>query len=183
MAHAFNGPNDLWIAPDGSIYFTDPFYRRPYWKNSQKRNPNEDVYRLNPEHNELTVVAGDFERPNGIVGTPDGTTLYVADIKAGRTYAFEIQADGSLGARRLFCTYGSDGMTLDSAGNLYLTGDGVRVFNPSGDLIEWIPIPERWTANICFGGSGNDTLYITASGRVYGIDSRWQGSVNDRSLD
>ena len=62
-------------------------------------------------------------------------------------------------------------MTLDSAGNLYLTGDGVRVFAPSGKLIEWIPIPERWTANICFGGEAQKTLFITAMSRVYAIEA------------
>jgi len=177
VQHRFNGPNDLWIAPDGSIYFTDPFYRRRYWQDTLKRNPREDVYRLSPDLTTLSVVASDFQRPNGIVGTPDGRTLYVADIKASRTYAFAIQADGSLSQRRLFCSHGSDGMTLDEQGNLYLTGDGVRVFAPSGELIEWIPIPERWTANICFGGPNHDTLFITASGRVYGIASRWRGAA------
>lgn len=171
IVHRFNGPNDLWIAPDSSIYFTDPFYSRQYWSEKEKRNHREEVYRLAPDHRSLTVAASDFVRPNGIVGTPDGKTLFVADINAGQTLVFAIQPDGTLIERRVFCEYGSDGMTLDSAGNLYLTGDGVRVFDPSGKLIEWIPIPERWTANICFGGEAQKTLFITAMSRVYAIEA------------
>ena len=74
----------------------------------------QGVYYLSPDRKTLTRVADDLEQPNGIIGTPDGKTLYVADIGAGKTYAYDIQPDGSLANKRLFCELGSDGMTIDS---------------------------------------------------------------------
>ena len=78
-------------------------------------------------------------QPNGIIGTPDGKTLYVADIGAGKTYAYDIQKDGTLAGKRLFCAMGSDGMTIDSEGNVYLTGHGVTVFDKAGKQIAQSP--------------------------------------------
>ena len=77
-------------------------------------------------------------QPNGITGTPDGKMLYVADIRAGKTYSYTINADGTLSNKKLFCEMGSDGMTIDNEGNLYLTGNGVTVFNSGGEKIEHI---------------------------------------------
>ena len=164
----FNGPNDLWMIPGGGVYFTDPFYRRDYWTNPERRQPIEAVYRLGPEGS-LERVAEEFVRPNGIIASPDGRSLYVSDIGAGRTWIFPIHDDGSLGERRLFCGAGSDGMTVDDAGNVYLTGRGVMVFDPDGLLIEHIPIPEGWTSNVCLGGRERRDLFITAMGRVYRV--------------
>ncbi|MGI4791865.1 MAG: SMP-30/gluconolactonase/LRE family protein [Janthinobacterium lividum] len=113
--------------------------------------------------------------PNGIIGTPDGKTLYVADIGAGKTYVYAIAKDGALLDKRLFCSLGSDGMTIDSAGNVYLTGHGVTVFNKSGTQIAQIPVPENWTGNICFGGTDRKTLFITASKSVYSLAMRVHG--------
>ncbi len=111
----------------------------------------------------------DFKQPNGIIGTPDGKTLYVADIVAGKTYAYQIRPDGSLAGKRLFCRLGSDGMTIDDRGNVYLTGHGVTVFDPAGKQIEQIAIREAWTGNICFGGKDRRLLFITASTSIYGL--------------
>ena len=97
-------------------------------------------------------MAGDLQQPNGIIGTPDGKTLYVADIAGGKTYAYDVGRDGSLSGKRLFCTMGSDGMTIDSEGNVYLTGQGVTVFDKTGTQILKIPVAEGWTGNVCFGG-------------------------------
>ncbi len=165
----FNGPNDVWIAPDQTMYFTDPYYQRSYWTNPEKRRESEAVYRYDPQAKALSCVATEYVRPNGIVGTPDGRTLFVADIGDGTTWSYSIAADGSLGERRAFCSRGSDGMTLDALGNLYLTGDGVHVYAPDGEYIQWIPIPERWTSNVCIGGKDRQVLFITAMGRVYRI--------------
>ena len=124
-----NGPNDVWVRPDGGLYFTDPFYKRDWWAYGARPQDSEQVYFLSADWKTLRRVTADFVRPNGIIGTPDGRTLYVADIGAGKTYAFDIQADGSLANKRLQCDLGSDGMTLDAEGNLYLTGQrrlGVR---------------------------------------------------------
>ena len=121
-----NGPNDLWIRPDGGIYFSDPFYQRDYWHRGPAEQSVEGVYFLTPDRKKLTRVVDDLEQPNGVIGTPDGKTLYVADIRAGKTYAYDIQADGALKNKRLFCEMGSDGLTIDNEGNVYLTGRGSR---------------------------------------------------------
>lgn len=171
-----NGPNDLWIRSDGGIYFTDPFYRRNYWKRGPMEQDGQHVYFLAPDHKTLRRVATDLQQPNGIIGTPDGKTLYVADIRARKTYAYDIQADGSLTNKRLFCDRGSDGMTIDSEGNVYLTGKpGVMVFDPSGQQIFQIDIPEPWTANVCFGGKDRKTLFITAGKSIYLLQMRVHG--------
>jgi len=171
-----NGPNDVWERPDGAVYFTDPFYKRDWWTYSTRPQDSEQVYFLSADRKTLRRVTTDFVRPNGITGTPDGQTLFVADIGAGRTYAFDIQSDGSLTNRRLRCELGSDGMTLDTEGNLYLTGKGVLIFDPAGKKIGEIDVPEPWTANVSFGGRDHQTLFITASKGLYAIRLRVRGA-------
>ena len=170
-----NGPNDLWVDPKGGIYFTDPFYKRDYWTRTEKEIETENVYYLSPDKRDLQMVMGDFQRPNGIIGTADGKMLYVADIGGGKTYSFRIGADGSLSEKKMFASMGSDGMTIDNQGNVYLTGKGVTVFDPSGKQIENIPVPEPWTANVCFGGKDRKTLFITASKSVYILQMKVKG--------
>ena len=171
-----NGPNDVWIRPDGSLYFTDPFYKRDYWKRGPKAQDCEAVYHLSADHKTLTRVVDDLQQPNGIIGTPDGKTLYVADIKGNKTFAYDIEQDGTLKNKRLFCKLGSDGMTIDQEGNVYLTGQGVTVFDKTGKQVEQIPIPEPWTANVCFGGKAKQTLFITASKSLYSLNMRVRGA-------
>ena len=120
-------------------------------------------------------MADDLEQPNGVIGTPDGKSLYVADIRAKKTYRYKINDDGTLSDKTLFCEMGSDGMTIDNEGNVYLTGRGVTVFNPNGEKIDHIDVPEGWTANVCFGGKGMHTLFITASTGLYGVRARVKG--------
>ena len=163
-----NGPNDVWVRPGGGLYFTDPYYKRDYWKRGDKEM-GEHVYFLGPDYKTLTRVIDDLKQPNGIIGTPDGKLLYVADIGAKKTYRYHIQPDGSLKEKKLFCEMGSDGMTIDSEGNIYLTGKGVSVFDPAGKKIEQVEVPEDWTANVCFGGKDRQTLFITASKSLYGL--------------
>ncbi len=171
-----NGPNDLWIRPDGGIYFTDPFYKRDYWKRGPREQDRECVYFLAADRKRLARVAEDLKQPNGVIGTPDGKTLYVADIGAGKTYAYDIQPDGALDGKRPFCEMGSDGMTIDREGNVYLTGKGVTVFDKAGKRIAQIDVPERWTANVCFGGKDRKTLFITASTGLYAVRTRVEGA-------
>lgn len=173
----FNGPNDVWVRPAGGLYFTDPFYKRPYWNRGPSEQGGQHVYFLPSTSGSVTPqrVAEDLKQPNGIVGTPDGRNLYVADIGAGKTYRYDIQPDGGLTSKTLFCEMGSDGMTLDSQGNVYLTGKGVSVFNPKGEKIGHIDVPEPWTANVRFGGKDRDLLFITASKTVYGAKMRVPG--------
>ena len=162
-----NGPNDLWIHPDGGIYFTDPLYKRDYWTRSpDMQQDGEYIYYLSTD-GKLIRVDTDIQKPNGIIGSPDGKHLFVADIKAGKTFVYDIQPDGTLANKKLFTNMGSDGMTMDSKGNIYLTGRGVTIFNPQGEKIVNIPIEAGWTANVCFGGKDMKTLFITASENLY----------------
>lgn len=171
-----NGPNDLWIAPDGGIFFTDPLYKRPYWeRDPEMEQDGEHVYYLSPDRKTLLRVDENLEKPNGIIGTPDGKQLYVADIGADKTYRYDIGKNGKLANKTLFAEMGSDGMTIDQNGNIYLTGKGVTVFNKKGEQIAHIPIKEHWTANVCFGGSDRRTLFITAMGAVYGLKMNVKG--------
>ncbi len=173
-----NGPNDIWVRPKGGLYFTDPLYPRPYWEGIRGKEIEQDgqhVYFLSADRTELFRVAEDLKQPNGIIGTPDGKYLYVADIGAKKTWKYEIQEDGYLTNKTLFCEMGSDGMTIDNRGNVYLTGKGVTVFNKSGEQIAHIPVPENWTANVTFGSLTRNILFITAMGSVYTLKMKTSG--------
>jgi len=191
-----NAPNDLWRDPKGGIYFTDPFYKRDYWKRGPMEQDGQHVYYLKPDRKTLIRVTEDLTQPNGIIGTPDGKLLYVADIGARKTYVYNINDDGSLSGKKLFCSMGSDGMTIDNESNVYLTGTrlgegkneategketpsrsrkGVTVFNSAGGRFDHIDINEPWTANVCFGGKEQDTLFITASKSLYSVKMRTRG--------
>jgi gluconolactonase len=173
---SLNGPNDVWLRPDGGVYFTDPFYKREWWDYDQPPQGTEQVYFLGADRKTLKRVTTDLVRPNGITGTPDGKTLYVADIRANKTYGYDIQPDGALANKRLHCVLGSDGMTIDAEGNLYLTGRGVTVFDKGGKQIGHIDVQEQWTANVSFGGMDHCTLFITASECLYAIQMRVKGA-------
>ena len=175
-----NGPNDVWAHPQGGLYFTDPFYKRPWWKHQKMPQDIQQVYYLSPDRKQLRRVTEDLTQPNGIIGAPDGHTLFVADIEAHKTYRYEIQPDGSLAGKKLFCEMGSDGMTLDSQGNVYLTGRGVTVFDKSGKQIDHIDVREPWTANVSFGGKDRQTLFITASKCLYSIRMAVKGAASSK---
>ena len=181
LAHEYEGKiinssNDVWVRPDQGLYFTDPFYNREWWDYNQPPQGTEQVYFLSADRKTLKRVTTDLAQPNGIIGTPDGKTLFVADIKAGKTYAYDIQPDGTLTNKRLRCELGSDGMTLDTESNLYLTGKGVIVFDPAGKKIAHLDVPESWTANVSFGGKDHQTLFITASKGFYSIRTKYRGA-------
>ncbi|HEY4247853.1 MAG TPA: SMP-30/gluconolactonase/LRE family protein [Lacunisphaera sp.] len=182
------GPNDLWIRPDGGIYFTDPYYAREWWTPGRKQEQElKTVYFLSPDHKTLTRVLAEFKSakgipgtPNGIIGTPDGKTLYVANIDGNETLSFDIQPDGALTNKKLVCPFGSDGMTLDDQGNLYLTAfsrtPGVTVVNAkTGQQIGFIRVPEQ-PANLCFAGKDHQTLYLAARTGFYSIPTKVKGA-------
>lgn len=169
-----NGPNDVWVAPNGGIYFTDPYYHRTWW--DEGRGEEQDVrgvYYLSPDGDVVRVV-DDYKQPNGLVGTPDGKVLYVADINDHKIWKYDIGADGLLSNKTYFAPHGSDGMTIDKEGNVYLTMGKVWVYSPAGELIEEIDIPES-PSNICFGGKDKSTLFITARTSVYTLQTTMQG--------
>jgi len=165
--HRLNGPNDVWVAPNGGIYFTDPYYQRDFWDRKKPDIEGQNVYFLAKGSSKPVIVVSDMKKPNGIVGTPDGRYLYIADIEANKTYKYTIAPDGNLTDKKLFVEQGSDGMTLDERGNVYLTGNGVIVYNPQGIKIAHIKVDESWTANLCFCGKNKDDLFITASKAIY----------------
>lgn len=172
----FNGPNDLWIdSLNGGIYFTDPYYKRNYWKEDHAPVREQKVYYLPKNKKKAVVADAEFTRPNGIIGTPDGKLLYIADIGADKTFKYRINEDGSLGDKQLFANQGSDGMTIDNEGNVYLSGKGVTIYNQQGQRIEHIPIPEDWTGNICFSGKDKNILFITASKSIYTLQMKVKG--------
>ena len=177
----FNGPNDLWVDGKGGIYFTDPYYQRDYWIRKHPEIEGEKVYYLPPGQTQAIMVSDKLEKPNGIAGTSDGKYLYVADIGGDKTYRFTIGANSALTEQQLFTAQGSDGMTLDDEGNVYLTGKGVSIFNPKGEKIGWIDIAEPWTANVCFSGKNRDVLFITASKAVYTFQMKVKGASKNAS--
>src|SRR5689334_18850538 len=170
-----NGPNDLWIDRKGGIYITDPYYQRSYWTRKAPEIKGQNVYYIPKNKAPLTVV-DDMMQPNGIIGTPDGKYLYVADIRGNKTFKYSIAADGTLKDKTLYIPKGSDGMTIDNKGNIYITGRGVTVYNPQGQQIEFIDIPGDRTTNLTFGGKKRDILFITATRSVYTLQMKVKGN-------
>lgn len=166
----FNSPNDLWIDPQGGIYFTDPRYGDA----SALPQPGQHVYYLPAGASEAQLVIDDMVRPNGIIGTRDGNTLYVADHGGRQTFAYTITGPGELADKRLFADQGSDGVALDERGNLYLTGRNITVFSPQGELLQTIDVP-LIPANLNFGGPNRDILYITARTTLFSLQLAVKG--------
>ena len=170
-----NGPNDVFVTSKGKIYFTDPYYQRDYWKRTSPDLDGQKVFYLKAQ-NEPEIVVDNMIKPNGIIGTPDGKYLYIADIEANKTYKFTISEDGSLKDQTLFVPQGSDGMTIDNKGNVYLTGKGITVYNKEGQKIEHIDVPADWTGNVTFGGKAKNILFITASQNIYTLKMKVKGN-------
>lgn len=169
-----NAPNDLWIAPNGGIYFSDPYYHREYWETGRKElQDKRGVYYLTPEGKVIRVI-DDYKQPNGLIGTPDGKTLYVSDINDRKIWKYDIQADGTLSNKTFFAPEGSDGMSIDNKGNVYLTNKAVSVFDKTGKKIAAIEVPET-PSNVCFGGKKRNILFITARTSVYTLKMNVKG--------
>ena len=166
----FTSPNDVVVKNDGTIWFTDPTYGPARYAREQ---PANRVYCYDPKTREVRAVADGFDQPNGLCFSPDETRLYVADSgKPRNVILFDVGKDGQLANRRVFCAIDKgvpDGMRCDRHGNLFSTaGEGVQVFNPAGEKLGMIPVPET-PANLCFGGPAWDDLYITAQKSLYRI--------------
>ena len=169
-----NAPNDLWITPSGGIYFSDPYYHRNWWEEGRGEEQEvRGIYYLSPK-GEISRVVDDYVQPNGLIGTPDGKTLYATDINEKKIWKYDIQPDGSLTNKTFFAPKGSDGMTIDNKGNVYLTSGKVWVYSPKGELIEEIEVPES-PSNVCFGGKNRKTLFVTARTSVYTVDTKVKG--------
>ena len=167
----FNSLNDLWLDLKGGIYFTDPRYGR---NRDDMEQDGEHVYYLSPDRKKIIRVIDDMVRPNGIIGTADGKTLYVADHGDKKTFSYTINKDATLSNKKLLAPEASDGMTIDNEGNVYLTTDVVAVYNSKGQKLESIEVPER-PANVTFGGKDKQTLFITARTSLYSVKMRVKG--------
>ena len=166
MGMKFNSPNDATVRSDGTVYFTDPTWQLG---NRPQETPYKGVYRL-PPNGSPVLIADDFSSPNGIVLSPDEQLLYVADDGKGLVERFTVAADGSTSEREQFVmASGADGMSMDCAGNLYVTAHtGVMVVAPDGSTIGTITLADK-PANCVFGGDDRKTLYITAGTTLYAI--------------
>jgi gluconolactonase len=166
-----NSPNDLDVASDGTLYFTDP----PYGVDEANRALNfSGVYRLSP-NGALTLLTKKFSRPNGIVLSPDASVLYVNDSGETVIWAYDVTEDGTLTNGRQFAAPQAeadgttDGMAIDEHGALYTTGPGgVWIYAPNGTLLDRISVPEAPT-NVAFGGPDRQTLFVTAPPNVYRV--------------
>lgn len=171
----YNGPNDVWVSAAGHVYFTDPYYKRSYWTRTQTALSVSGLYVLYKGASEAVLLDSNFVRPNGIIGFPTENILYVADIGDNKTYKYTILSDGSLSERTLFVNKGSDGMTIDTKGNVYTTGKDIVVFDRTGQQIAHIPVPEPKTTNLSFYGKNRGKLFITAGKGVYLLDMQVRG--------
>lgn len=170
----FNQPNDLWPDSKGGVYFTDPKYGSD---DEELFQDGMHVYYIKPDHTSVIRVCDDLEKPNGVIGTPDGKMLYVTDPQAGKTFQYDIQEDGSLTNKTLFVELGCDGMTIDKVGNVYLTPGGkytVDIYSPSGVLLDSIQVAER-PSNVCFSGKNRNQLFITARTSMYRVELKTEG--------
>lgn len=186
-----NSPNDVVCRSDGSIWFTDPpFGILGYYEGHPAASElPTNVYRWDPQSKELSVVADDVDRPNGLAFSPDESRLYV--VEAGVTpraiQAFDVVAEGTrLANKRTLITAEPegtpDGLRVDVDGNLWVgwgmgpARDGVSIFNPEGALIGRIDLPER-CANVCFGGRHRNRLFMCGSTSVYSLFVNTQGAA------
>ncbi len=160
-----NSPNDLVVRSDGRIFFSDP----PYGITEEQRElPFNGVFSIDAD-GELALLVTDFERPNGLAFSPDERILYIADTARHHVRAFDVAADGSLSAGRVFAEMREegrpDGMKVDEAGRVYVCATTVQVFAADGRPLGIIDCPQM-PANCAWGEDGS-TLFITARTGVY----------------
>jgi gluconolactonase len=135
------------------------------------------VYYISSDNNSVSRVTEDLIKPNGLIGTPDGKTLYITDPGAEKTYQYTIENSGKLSHKKLFVEFGGDGMTIDEQGNVYLTTSRkpqVDIFSPQGELLKTIKVPEQ-PSNVSFGGKERNQLYITARTSLYRVELNKRG--------
>jgi len=189
-----NAPNDVVVHPDGHIWFTDPGYGilMNYEGHKAEFELPTNVYRLNPDTGEVTIVTDEPEKPNGLCFSPDYSRLYITDTGAShkpghprRIMVYDVIDAARLANGRVFCDMGpalADGLRCDVDGNVWSSAgwageghDGVHVFAPDGDIIGKIHLPEI-VSNVCFGGLKRNRLFITASQSVYALYVETQGA-------
>ena len=183
-----NSPNDVAVAPDGAFWFTDPPYGILSSVEGHAAAAELDghyLFRLDVHTGVLAVAADGFEAPNGLAFSPNGSVLYVSDTGRGiggrnhHVVAFDVGADARLGSQRVFAIIEpgrADGMAVDELGRLWAATDAsVQVFDPDGHLAGRVPLPEKGS-NCCFGGDAGTTLFVTAGGSLYAIETAARGA-------
>ena len=174
----FNSPNDVVVRSDGSIWFTDPAYGIESDYEGHRGESEIDgchVYRVDPASGAVTIVADDFDRPNGLAFSPDETRLYVSDTGGPATRhirVLDVNANGTLSGGEVFATYTAgafDGFRLDDAGRIWTSaGDGVHCYDPNGTLLGKVLVPEK-VANVEFGGAKRNRLFICGTTSLYAV--------------
>jgi gluconolactonase len=182
-----NGPNDLVFDAHGGFWFTD------HGHTHRRTRDRGAIYYALADGSSLREVAFPLDGPNGIVLSPDGRSLYVAESFTGRIWAWDVIGAGQLapaprnllaGTGRLITTLPGlqlcDSMAVDAEGNLHVATipNGISVISPVGELLEQVPMPEPFATNVCFGGGDLRTAFVTLSstGRVATYESRWAGA-------
>lgn len=172
-----NSPNDVAVKSDGTVWFTDPPYgiesNREGYQRASELGANY-VFRHDPESGDTSIVADDFDRPNGIAFSPDEKTIYISDTGSPKHIrALDVNDDGTLSNSRVFAEVrppASDGLRLDTEGNVWTSaGDGVHVYTPDGTILGKILVPEK-VANLCFGGPTKQRIFITATSSLYAVE-------------
>ena len=184
----FNSPNDVAVGKDGTLWFTDP----PWGLSGPHEIPGHWVYKLDPDSGKVEVLIKDLAMPNGIVFSPDGSRLYVADTGGHKRHpdpafhglapsvtCYAVTKDRKLGKKLFKIDEGSDGMAVDVKGNLYLTHGQVQVYDANGKKLETIEVPEK-PANVYFGGKDYKTLFITARTSLYQVRLAHAGAMSLR---
>jgi gluconolactonase len=172
-----NSPNDVVVARDGAVWFSDPSYGIDSDYEGYKAESEigaRNVYRVAADGEAPRIVAGDFEQPNGLAFAPDESRLYISDTGASPSHirVFAVGAGGALSGGEVFATStagGFDGFRFDADGRLWTSaGDGVHCFDPDGTLLGKIRIPET-VANVVFGGPRRNRLFICATSSLYAV--------------
>ena len=184
----FNSPNDVAVWKDGTLWFTDP----PWSLRGPHEIPGHWDYKLDPATGKVDVLIKDLAMPNGIVFSPDGSRLYVADTGGNKRHpdtafhklpasitCYPVTKEGKLGKQLYKIKEGSDGMAVDVKGHLYTTHRHVNVYDVIGKKLETIEVPEG-AANVCFGGKDYKTLFITARSSLYSVRLVHPGAISMR---
>ena len=183
-------PNDLWVDPKGGVYFTDFSFASMKMPEgamtgggegagappgaTEKINPGDlGIDYIYPDGKKV-IRAANLDSPNGLIGSPDGKTLYALD--QGKIWSWKINPDGTLTDKKVFCNESTDGMAADEKGNIYLTGDVISIYNPKGEKIEEIALPKQQYTNLKFGGKDRKTLFICGAETIYTLEMAVKGA-------